>query len=1509
MNENEESDERTPEKGYRSYEFTRGFDFLTFGWFTKWSKTVAYENLDFEHYPAVPRREFDTFAATELSLYLKECKLKKRGPLFEKLLGYLRLSILRVFKYSFAYLFVLTVVKDIMEIMIIHLLQNALNNVSLNGIASVISYLCLIVLHLGIITFDIFLDGYHHFYNRRLAIRVEMTLHMLLFGKILTKNDYSKGIPSVKDGNKVKAGESGPSTSKELPDPSSDRAYLDEASILNLALFDVYEVSSGIVRIIDLINVPVKILLLGLWMYEQIGPVAIHALLILMTTTIIMIMCECQCAVLLKDYVTQMDLRLFKTQIVLEDVKELRLMKWLGYAMESVAVSRIHELQLCLKRAYLGAISNWVGMASPYIMSLAIFLISARTESPILRGMNLDKGRSIPLIHALSYFIQPFKKLPSHINDHLETALSCRRLEEYIYKRVLDFHIPTIYDKQSVKAADPNLDRHNPYQVDYSALDTDSMNAIYTFGKKTSSRLPLWMLKKKEKAKHLAAARNVTRLKQYKWGLMNTKSTTFDDGDIRRDTYMGVSYPHVVKLGFATFKSGNHTVLSNISLTLFPNQVCLITGPSGSGKTSLLNALLGQYQLTSGVFTVVPLEVNLPIGYVSQDPWIQVGSVRECILFGHAMDATLYNKIVNAVGLDIDFNSWDMGDLRLVDEGGQNLSTGQRMRISIARCLYNQLKSYSNVHAMSYTLYCLDNIFSVLDPTLSAKIFNALFGEDGLLKGACVVMVIQDEFVDMVRYHGLNLSYMSFSVYHMKGLILDPYGESIENFMARQADKPMKPKPSEAFLSQLTVTSVVDDDNVAIGETNLNDTNQSRGSIRVETFIWFFNNVGMTIVVASLTLSFLSVMVTIVYDQVVRSWGKLVDKINGKTPNKELLHILENVMLKTESYDARMKLKLNHYYLLIFLISTKIIMCLFTSLIETIGAIQSARNTFHSALKGILRSPISVFNSLRIGVINNRLTTDQSYVDYSVFYRFSHISSVLIYCLMSIISLSILNWWSGLTLPFVLIAIYLAVVRHYLPMCRENMRAILGTRAALCTVISQTIYGSTVIRAARRETTSMTQFLRYLESHHRVKFFSASAVAWSNIRLRLLTLPIVVVNLISPLIQLVLIGTGIGSTAMDANVAMALSYSLKVSKTLKSVLSLMIDLTNNMCAVQRLQDMSKMQPNYDARMEQLNIFCRDLHNYDYGDSTTLDEVCFPEERTGVTVRDIVVDYDFNMKSAEMEGMCAQEWLENRRFLKRQSSMECEYLYCPPGEHVGIVGRTGSGKSTLMSALAGTIQLVNGNVQLDGVDIISIAADESLDIIGNIPHNPPLLVHWTIRHYVDPRHRHDDSEIWKALFDCSIGSYVKSLPGDNPLDIVIKKSWQSKCKAGSSQSDNIMSEGLQIQDVTLQYLTLARLLLYKEHLRMILVDEPFLVGKGDKQPMTPIHELVHRHFRDCNVFLVAHHAESIQLCDRVLVLDGGKIVGECLPSDVPDQFALSKLCREKSFTALPHVPAT
>lgn len=318
--------------------------------------------------------------------------------------------------------------------------------------------------------------------------------------------------------------------------------------------------------------------------------------------------------------------------------------------------------------------------------------------------------------------------------------------------------------------------------------------------------------------------------------------------------------------------------LHDISLQVRRGDVLLLTGPPGCGKSSVLHALLQQrdLQLVGGsLFVKAALSLSLneeeesrgheempykreqrrkqaeggslmrcpslgskpgttdcspPIGYISQEAWLQIGTIKENILFngteadGTEEDLELYRQVVTACELHLDFETWPGGDGRFIDEGGADLSGGQRMRIAMARAVYVTLAyqararrreafvkrqmqrkraellaelqwiagSYGSsseeagnqvtedkagrhrpeetsqgtlgvemlaegqgeegtegsptAGVMEFShLLCFDETFNSLDPYVAGRIFGNLFGQNGLLRDAAVIVAISEQ--------------------------------------------------------------------------------------------------------------------------------------------------------------------------------------------------------------------------------------------------------------------------------------------------------------------------------------------------------------------------------------------------------------------------------------------------------------------------------------------------------------------------------------------------------------------------------------------------------------------------------------------------------------------------------------------------------------------------------------------------------------------------------------------
>ena len=204
--------------------------------------------------------------------------------------------------------------------------------------------------------------------------------------------------------------------------------------------------------------------------------------------------------------------------------------------------------------------------------------------------------------------------------------------------------------------------------------------------------------------------------------------------------------------------------------------------------------------------------------------------------------------------------------------------------------------------------------------------------------------------------------------------------------------------------------------------------------------------------------------------------------------------------------------------------------------------------------------------------------------------------------------------------------------------------------------------------------------------------------------------------------------------------------------------------------------------------------------------------------------------------------------------------------------IGIVGRTGAGKSSLIAALFRMPQ-PTGYVIIDDVNVSDVNIQSSRRAMAVITQNPVLFT-GTLRMNLDPFEEHEDKEIWNALKDASLGAMARNLP--QQLNQLVKES-------GSNFSTGER-----------QLLCLARALLRKN--KIIVMDEA--TANVDPKTDQLIQETIRTKFKHCTVITVAHRLNTIMDYDRILVLDQGRVVEydkpEILLQNEDGHF--SKLCR-------------
>ncbi|KAJ2486577.1 hypothetical protein EV174_001033 [Coemansia sp. RSA 2320] len=190
-----------------------------------------------------------------------------------------------------------------------------------------------------------------------------------------------------------------------------------------------------------------------------------------------------------------------------------------------------------------------------------------------------------------------------------------------------------------------------------------------------------------------------------------------------------------------------------------------------------------------------------------------------------------------------------------------------------------------------------------------------------------------------------------------------------------------------------------------------------------------------------------------------------------------------------------------------------------------------------------------------------------------------------------------------------------------------------------------------------------------------------------------------------------------------------------------------------------------------------------------------------------------------------------------------------------GQHVGIVGRTGAGKTSIAMALLGLLNPESGSIRIDSLDISMISPDKLRGRLSVVP-QAPVVLPGSVRYNIDPKSEHSDDEVRKVLDAVGLSpDATLCLLDDN-----VPETWSTGQR---------------------QLLCIARAML--KHTNILILDEA--TAAVDSQASKRLHELIRRTFAQCTVITIAHRLETVYDCDQVLVVDDGRICESGTPASL------------------------
>ncbi|PWA24701.1 hypothetical protein CCH79_00010057 [Gambusia affinis] len=876
--------------------------------------------------------------------------------------------------------------------------------------------------------------------------------------------------------------------------------------------------------------------------------------------------------------------------------------------------------------------------------------------------------------------------------------------------------------------------------------------------------------------------------------------------------------------GYFTWTDGPPT-LSNVDIKIPFGKLTMIVGQVGCGKSSLLLAALGEMQRVSGTviwnsMPIIESEGNesptdrdaaagdqdirkrCPVAYASQKPWLLNSSVVENITFEMPMIKSRYKAVIEACSLQPDIDILPQGDQTEIGERGIILSGGQKQRISVARALYQQ----TNV-------VFLDDPFSALDIHLSDHLM-----QDGILK-----LLREEKRTVVLVTHKLQylphadwIIAMKDGTIQTEGTLKDIQNSETELFsqwksLMHRQDREFKTETVAENMTDLERKSLrramysrealrMEEDEEEESLDSEDDDNLSQVMRQRATLPWrscgtYLSSAGLLLLTLLLLSQLLKHSLMVAIDYWLAHWTShvITAKIDASVHNCTLVK------------DCGFS---HSWYLSVFsvLCCLGIVLCLVTSVTVEWTGLKVAKELHHNLLNKIILAPMRLFETTPLGSILNRFSTDTNTID-------QHIPTTL-ECLSrsTLLCLSALGVISYVTPVFLIALLPLAVacyfIQKYFRVASRDLQQLEdATQLPLLSHFSETVEGLSTIRALRYEPRFRQRLLQFTDANNIASLFLTAANRWLEVRMEYVGACVVLVAAVAS------ITNALYNQLPPGLVGLGLTYALMVSNYMNWMVRNLADMEVQLGSVKRINGLLKTeQENYEGLL-------------------SVSQVPDGWPRQGeIKIQNLSVRYDTTLKPV----------------LKNVNA------HVHPGQKVGICGRTGSGKSSFSLAFFRMVDMFEGRIVIDNIDISKLPL-QTLRSRLSIILQDPFLFSGTIRFNLDPEMKVTDEMLWEALEIAQLKPVVKTLPGG--LDAMVTEGGEN------------FSQGQR------QLFCLARAFVRKSSI--LIMDEA--TASIDMATESILQKVVMTSFADRTVVTIAHRVHTILNADLVIVMKRGIIL--------------------------------
>ncbi|CAK79181.1 unnamed protein product (macronuclear) [Paramecium tetraurelia] len=438
------------------------------------------------------------------------------------------------------------------------------------------------------------------------------------------------------------------------------------------------------------------------------------------------------------------------------------------------------------------------------------------------------------------------------------------------------------------------------------------------------------------------------------------------------------------------------------------------------------------------------------------------------------------------------------------------------------------------------------------------------------------------------------------------------------------------------------------------------------------------------------------------------------------------------------------------------------------------------------------------FERVPLGRIMNRLTKDINSLDVEIHINIAQFSTKI----SQILSNNLLSIYVSTYLLIFPLTIFfyicLKIQRLYMKASRELQRLELISRSPILSYFTQSLMGLTTIRAFCQTDFVMKEFSQKLDNNKQIVYYSTAASSWF---LQVLGLASLIVNTFA-------IAYCILFTSNPSFAGLILTFAASLDRNVQQTVDSLSFLENNMISFERCLEYTKIE------------------------SENLAEITTVKQPWPNQGKIKFIDYSVNYRN-------------NLPLILKNLSFSVNSK-----EKIGIVGRTGAGKSSITLSILRILEGVSGLIEIDDVDISKVQLQKLRSSITTMLQDPVIFT-GTIRQNLDPLETCSDEEVMKVIEECCLLQLINERNGlDTPIN---------------EGGDNLSAGEKQL-------ICIARAILKKS--QIVLIDEA--TANIDIETEQKIQQTIQRLFKDCTVLTIAHRINTILHCDKILVISKGEL---------------------------------